>query len=90
MVEGREANRFLKYHTCDTLIRCGDVIDGRKLLRGRREKWKRRHTNFVSRLLDIQHDTQIIYLRGNHDDFLDRLLPLQFANIRIQREGGEE
>lgn len=67
--KAREANRFLKYHTCDTLILCGDVIDGWELLRGRREKWKRRHTNFIRRLLDIQHDTHIIYLRGNHDAF---------------------
>ena len=55
--KAKEANRFLKYHTCDTLILCGDVIDGWELLRGRREKWKRRHTNFIRRLLDIQHDT---------------------------------
>ena len=32
--KAREANRFLKYHTCDTLILCGDVIDGWELLRG--------------------------------------------------------
>lgn len=48
--KAKEANRFLKYHTCDTLILCGDVIDGWELLRGRREKWKRRHTNFIRRL----------------------------------------
>ena len=84
--KAREANRFLKYHTCDTLILCGDVIDGWELLRGRREKWKRRHTNFIRRLLDIQHDTHIIYLRGNHDDFLDRILPMRFANITLLRD----
>ena len=84
--KAREANRFLKYHTCDTLILCGDIIDGWELIRGRREKWKRRHTNFISRLLDLQHDTRIIYLRGNHDDFLDRVLPLQFANVSVQRD----
>ena len=84
--KAREANRFLKYHTCDTLILCGDVIDGWELLRGRREKWKRRHTNFFRRLLDIQHDTHIIYLRGNHDDFLDRILPMRFANITLLRD----
>lgn len=82
----REANRFLKYHTCDTLILCGDIIDGWELIRGRREKWKRRHTNFIGRLLDLQHDTHIIYLRGNHDDFLDRVLPLQFANITVLKD----
>ena len=84
--KAKEANRFLKYHTCDTLILCGDIIDGWELIRGRREKWKRRHTNFISRLLEIQHDTHIIYLRGNHDDFLDRVLPLRFANITVLRD----
>lgn len=84
--KAKEANRFLKYNTCDTLILCGDIIDGWELLRGHREKWKRRHTNFIRRLLDIHHDTQIIYLRGNHDDFLDRLLPLQFANITVLKD----
>lgn len=84
--KAKEANRFLKYNTCDTLILCGDIIDGWELVRGRREKWKRRHTNFISRLLDIQHDTRIIYLRGNHDDFLDRIMPLHFANVTVQRD----
>ena len=84
--KAKEANLFLKYHTCDTLILCGDIIDGWELLRGRREKWKRRHTNFISRLLELQHDTRIIYLRGNHDDFLDRIQPLQFANISVQKD----
>lgn len=84
--KAKEANRFLKYHTCDTLILCGDIIDGWELVRGRREKWKRRHTNFISRLLELQHDTQIIYLRGNHDDFLDRVLPLRFANVSVLKD----
>ena len=84
--KAKEANRFLKYHTCDTLILCGDVIDGWELLRGRREKWKRRHTNFIRRLLEIQHDTHIIYLRGNHDDFPTPTRPLRFANIPPLRD----
>lgn len=84
--KAKEANRFLRYNTCDTLILCGDIIDGWELLRGHREKWKRRHTNFIRRLLDLPHGTQIIYLRGNHDDFLDRLLPMRFANITILKD----
>ncbi|WP_176554993.1 hypothetical protein [Butyricimonas sp. Marseille-P3923] len=27
-------------------------------------------------LLYVSHDTKIIYMRGNHDDFLDRVTPL--------------
>lgn len=82
----KEVNRFLRLHTCDTLLLCGDIIDGWELRRGRRDKWKRRHTEFIRHLLDIQHDTHIIYLRGNHDDFLDRILPLEFANVSVLRD----
>jgi UDP-2,3-diacylglucosamine pyrophosphatase LpxH len=37
-------------------------------------------------LLEIQFDTQIIYLRGNHDDFLDEVIPVQFQNIHIVKD----
>ena len=30
-------------------------------------------------------DTKVIYLRGNHDDFLDEVLPLEFGNFSILR-----
>ena len=81
--KAKEATRFLKQNTCDTLILCGDIIDGWNLMRGKRGKWKKRHTKFMKLLLDLQHNTEIIYLRGNHDDFLDRILPLKFQNISI-------
>ena len=29
------------------------------------------------------HNTQIIYIRGNHDDFIEHLAPLTFANLSI-------
>lgn len=82
----KEAADFLKNHTCDNLILCGDIIDGWNIMRGNKKKWKRRHTKFIKRILDIQHHTQIIYIRGNHDDFLDRILPITFQNIRIVKD----
>lgn len=84
--KAKEATKYLKENTCDTLILCGDIIDGWQLMRGKKAKWKKRHSNFIKLLLDIQHDTKIIYLRGNHDDFLDRILPLQFQNIEIVKD----
>ena len=30
--------------------------------------------------------TEVIYIRGNHDDFLDNLAPLHFSNISIVRD----
>jgi len=34
-----------------------------------------------------EHDgTEVIYLRGNHDDILERLLPLAFGKVRFMKE----
>ncbi len=79
----KEATRFVKQNSCDTLILCGDIIDGWAILRGSKQKWKRRHTNFVSAILDLPSTTKVIYVKGNHDDFLDRLVPLKFLNISV-------
>ncbi|MFV0467844.1 MAG: UDP-2,3-diacylglucosamine diphosphatase [Dysgonomonas sp.] len=81
--KAKEVTRFLKQNTCDTLILCGDIIDAWNLMRGKKNKWKKRHTNFIKLILDLQHDTKIIYLRGNHDDFLAKVLPIAFQNISI-------
>lgn len=81
--KAKEATLFLQNNTCDRLILCGDIIDGWNLMRGKRNKWKKKHTRFIKLLLDIQHDTEIVYLRGNHDDFLSRVIPFTFQNIRI-------
>lgn len=82
----KEANRFLRHNTCETLILCGDIIDGWSLMRGKKHKWKRSHTNFIKLLLDLQHNTKIIYIRGNHDDFLDRIMPIRFENIEVVKD----
>ncbi len=33
-----------------------------------------------------KYKTQVVYLRGNHDDFLDNILPLRIGNLSIQRD----
>lgn len=82
----KEVTRFLKKNSCETLILCGDIVDGWAILRGKSAKWKRKHTTFVKAILDISHHTEVIYIRGNHDDFLDRVLPINFLNIKIVRD----
>lgn len=32
------------------------------------------------------HNTKVIYVRGNHDDFIDHLAPFEFANISIVKD----
>ncbi len=79
----KEATRFIKENSCERLILCGDIIDGWAIMRGSKEKWKRKHTAFIKAVLDISIDTQVIYVKGNHDDFLDRIVPISLANISL-------
>jgi len=78
-----EAAHFLKHVRCERLILNGDIIDGWRLRRDGR--WAKAHTRFIRRVLTLvqKKDTTVIYLRGNHDDFLSRLLPMQFERIHL-------
>jgi UDP-2,3-diacylglucosamine pyrophosphatase LpxH len=78
-----KVNDFLKHTHAAKLILNGDIIDGWSL--GRKGGWTQRHTRFVRLVLKKieKKDVEVIYLRGNHDDILDRFLPLAFGRLRI-------
>ncbi len=84
--KAKELTHFLKQFSCNKLILNGDIIDGWQLKKY--GSWKRKHTRFFKTVLKMieDHDTKVIYLRGNHDDFLDQVLPLQVGNFTIQRD----
>ena len=81
--KAEEVTHFLKHVRCDRLILNGDIIDGWRLRRG--DPWTKAHTRFVRRVLTMiqKRDTEVVYLRGNHDDFLGRLLPMQFESLSL-------
>ncbi len=81
--KAEEVTHFLKHTRCDRLILNGDIIDGWRLRRG--DPWTKSHTKFVRRVLTMiqKRDTEVVYLRGNHDDFIGRLLPMQFETLRL-------
>jgi UDP-2,3-diacylglucosamine pyrophosphatase LpxH len=78
-----KVNHFLKHAACKHLILNGDIIDGWSL--NRRGGWDKRHTRFVRLVLKKieKQKTEVIYLRGNHDDILDRFLPLRFGGLKV-------
>lgn len=84
--KSKELVRFLKQYRCKNLILNGDIIDGWQLRKS--GKWKRKHTRFFTKILKmIEEDgTKITYLRGNHDDFLDQVLPFTVGNLEIARD----
>lgn len=78
-----KVNHFLKHTRSDKLILNGDIIDGWSL--GRQGGWTREHTRFVRLVLKAmeKRGLEVIYLRGNHDDILERFLPLRFDRLQI-------
>lgn len=84
--KAKEIARFLKLYSCENLILNGDIIDGWQLKKS--GAWKRKHTRFFNRILKMieQDNTKVYYLRGNHDDFLDQILPIQIGKLSIQQD----
>jgi UDP-2,3-diacylglucosamine pyrophosphatase LpxH len=84
--KAKEVVKFLKKNTCEKLILNGDIIDGWQLKKY--GKWQKIHTQFFRRILKCIecNNTEVIYLRGNHDDFLDHLIPFKLGSISIQKD----
>ena len=82
-----EVIRFLQQVDCDRLILNGDIIDGWQL-RKSGKRWKPKHTEFFKVLMKMmeKQNTEIIYVVGNHDDFLNNLAPFQFSNIQLVKD----
>jgi len=82
-----EVNHFLKHTHCEKLILNGDIVDGWSLVR-KRGGWTDKHTRFIRLALTKleKQNTELVYLRGNHDDILTRFLPLFFGNLQIVNE----
>ncbi len=79
-----EVNHFLKYTHSETLILNGDIVDAWSLKR-RRGTWTKECSRFVRIILKKleRKKTNVIYLRGNHDDLLRKFMPVQFENFQI-------
>lgn len=79
---------FLRTVNCETLILNGDIIDGWQLQKGGRNKWKKVHTDLFKIIMKMMENfnTKVIYVRGNHDDFLDHIAPFRFSNVEIVKD----
>lgn len=69
----------------DNLFLLGDIIDGWRL--SVKWKWKKSYTKFFKRLLKLKSDgVNIVYITGNHDEFLRPLTPLNIGLCDIYDE----
>jgi UDP-2,3-diacylglucosamine pyrophosphatase LpxH len=80
--KAKEFINFLDDHPTDLLILNGDIVDGWALKRG--SKWKKSHTKVLAKLLKLSHKTKIIWIRGNHDEFLYDFIDTNVGKIEVR------
>jgi UDP-2,3-diacylglucosamine pyrophosphatase LpxH len=80
---------FLARNSCDTLFLVGDIIDGWQLRR--RWFWTHAQTLVVREILrKIDDGTRVIFVPGNHDEFLRDYCGREFAGVEVVREAIHE
>ncbi len=84
----REVCDFMSSFDCDRLILNGDIIDGWQLKRNGNAMWGYEQSRFFRIILKMieRQGTMVTVLRGNHDDFLDRIIPMSMGNLEIQKD----
>jgi len=76
---------FLRHSTCERLYLVGDIIDIWSMRK--RPYWPQAHNNVIRTILGkAKHDTEVIYITGNHDELLRDYDGMQFGNISIKDE----
>ena len=86
--QAEKLNNFLKNNTCDTLYLVGDIIDAWRIQQNK-WRWKQSHTNVVRRVLGhAKRGTRVVYIAGNHDEFLRPMIPygFSFGHVEIHNQ----
>jgi UDP-2,3-diacylglucosamine pyrophosphatase LpxH len=73
---------FLRHHDADTIYLVGDIVDGRKLRSV--WYWPQAHNDVVQKLLrKARKGARLVYIPGNHDEFLRDYLGTHFGGIEV-------
>ena len=73
---------FLRYHDADTIYLVGDIVDGWALKSG--WYWPQSHNDLVQKLLrKARKGAKVIYIPGNHDEFLRKYYGTHFGGIDV-------
>ena len=73
---------FLRQNECQYLYLVGDIIDGWELKR--RWHWSEEANTVIQKILrKNRKDTRVIYVHGNHDEFLQDFTGLNVGGVKI-------
>lgn len=75
--------KFLSRYDADTIYLVGDIIDGWRLRSS--WYWPQAHNDVMQKLLrKVRKGTKLIYIPGNHDEFLRTYVGHSFGGIHIE------
>jgi UDP-2,3-diacylglucosamine pyrophosphatase LpxH len=73
---------FLKAYDADTIYLVGDIVDGWRLKSG--WYWPQAHNDVVQKLLrKVRKGARLVYLPGNHDEFLRDYIGVNLGGIEL-------
>jgi len=73
---------FLRTHEAETIILVGDIVDGWRLKRS--WYWPQQCNDVVQKLLrKARKGTRIVYIPGNHDEFMRDFPGIHFGGIEV-------
>ena len=73
---------FLRHHEAERIYLVGDIVDGWRLKRS--WHWPQAHNDLVQKLLrQARKGTEIVYIAGNHDEFLRDFQGTHFGGIVV-------
>jgi UDP-2,3-diacylglucosamine pyrophosphatase LpxH len=76
---------FLRHTEADTLYLVGDIIDGWRLKKC--WYWPQTHNDIVQKVLrKVRKGTRVVYVPGNHDEWLRDYARLQFGGVEVVSE----
>jgi UDP-2,3-diacylglucosamine pyrophosphatase LpxH len=76
---------FLRHNDADTLYLVGDIVDGWRLRKS--WYWPQTHNDVVQKLLRaVRKGSRVVYVPGNHDEWLRDYTMLQFGGVEVLPE----
>ena len=80
---------FLKNNDAETIYLVGDIVDGWRLKRS--WYWPQEHNDVVQKLLrKSRKGSRVIYIPGNHDEFLRDFIGTHFGGVEVARQAIHE
>lgn len=80
---------FLRHYDAETIYLVGDIVDGWRLRQA--WHWPQSHNDLAQKLLRKgRKGARLIYIPGNHDEFLRDFYGLQFGGVEIRESAVHE